>query len=345
MKLLKFIYKLIVIAAIIVSVVLSLNLYGVEFLSPYMLMRFEYIKTYPNIRFYEDALPMKDGIAVIFRGKIGILNSDTIKWTKVTYQNHKGYSDGQVAVAYVLGGKYLHIITASEQKDIMYPVAIKDVKVKSGKVCVLLSNSNENYLIAYDNNQNILFSAKLNEKVIDFDIAGEFAVAIVKSTSTGDLAISHIDKRGVYMSKVLPATFSKVKKLFVIQNYITVWDGKTLSVYDLQLQKKKQSFTLTGTPQPAVGNPEVLWTTKSIFVYNKYTDRFLLKNLQNFDWAAATKDKIVVTKGSRVEIYSLNLNRLKQLKVPSYGFVKAVLSQDKLYYIFNDRIECYKERW
>ncbi|ADQ42038.1 hypothetical protein Calkr_2615 [Caldicellulosiruptor acetigenus I77R1B] len=345
MKVLKFIYRLIVIAALIVSILLSLNLFGIEFLSPYMFMKFEYIKTYPNIKFYEYVLPLKDGAVVIFRGKIGVLTGDTIKWTKIVYQNHKGYSDGQIAVAYVQGGKYLHIITASEQKDIMYPVEIKDVKVKGGKVCVLLSSGKENYLIGYDTKQNILFSAKLNEKVIDFDIAGDFAVAIVKSISTGDLAVSYIDKRGVYMSKVLPATFSNSKKLFVIQNYIVLWDGKTLSVYDLQLQKKKKSFSLSSIPQPAVGNPEVLVTSKDIFVYNRYTDRFLFKSLKPFDWAVATSDKIVVVKGNDVEIYSLNINRLKQLKVPSFGFVKAVLSQDKLYYIFNDRIECYKERW
>ncbi|ADQ08293.1 conserved hypothetical protein [Caldicellulosiruptor hydrothermalis 108] len=344
MKLLKFIYRLIVIAALIFAIVLSLNLFGIEFLSPYMFMKFEYIKTYPNIRFYEDVLPLKDGAAVIFRGKIGVLTGDTIKWTKVAYQNHKGYSDGQVAVAFVEGGKYLHIITASEQKDIMYPVTIKDVKVKGGKVCVLLSGK-ENYLIAYDGKQNILFSAKLNEKVIDFDIGKNFVVAIVKSISTGDLAISYIDKRGVYMSKILPATFSNAKKLFVIQNYIVLWDGKTLSVYDMQLKKKKKSFRSSSTPKPAVGNPEVLVSSKDILSYNSYTNRFLFKSLSPFDWAVATSDKIAVTKGNDVEIYSLNLNRLKQLKVPSFGFVKAVLSQDKLYYIFNDRIECYKERW
>lgn len=71
----------------------------------------------------------------------------------------------------------------------------------------------------------------------------------------------------------------------------------------------------------------------------------MFKRLSPFDWAVATNDKIALTIGNKVEIYSLNLNRLKHLKVNSLGFVKAVLSQDKLYYIFNDRIECYKERW
>ncbi|ADQ47368.1 hypothetical protein Calkro_2568 [Caldicellulosiruptor kronotskyensis 2002] len=344
MRFLKFVYKLIVVAALIIAFVLSLNLFGIEFLNPYMFMKYEYTKTYPNIRYFEDVLPLKGGAAVIFRGKIGILKGDTIKWTKIAYQNHKGYSDGQVAVAFVEGGKYLHIITVSEQKDIVYPETIKDVKVKDGKVCVLLSNK-ENYLITYDSNQNIIYSAKINENVIDFDIGNNFVVAIVKSISNGDLAISFIDKRGVFMSKILPSTFLNVKKLFVIQNYIAVWDGKKLIVYDMQLTRKIKSFNFSSTPKHVVGNPEVLVSSKDILSYNRYTDSFLFKRLSPFDWAVATSDKIALTKGNQVEIYSLNLNRLKHLKVNSFGFEKAVLSQDKLYYIFNDRIECYKERW
>lgn len=94
-----------------------------------------------------------------------------------------------------------------------------------------------------------------------------------------------------------------------------------------------------------MGNLEVLVILKDIFVYNRYIDRFLFKSLKLFDWVVVISDKIVVVKGNDVEIYFLNINRLKQFKVFFFGFVKVVLSQDKLYYIFNDRIECYKERW
>ncbi|ADQ05748.1 hypothetical protein Calow_2249 [Caldicellulosiruptor owensensis OL] len=344
MKFLKFIYRSTVTVAILVAAIFTLNMFGIEFFSPYMFMKYEYIKTYSNIKFYEDVLPLEGGIALVFRGKIGILNGDTLKWTRITYQNHQGYSDGQIAVAFVKGGKYLHIITSSDQKDIMYPISIKDVKVKDGKVCVLLSDR-ENYIVFYDNKQNILFSAKINEKVIDFDIGYNFAVAIVKSVSTGDMAVYYIDKRGVYQSKIIPASFSNVKRLFIIQNNVVLWDGRMLNVYDMQLLKKEKSFQLNSIPKPAVGNPEVLISSDGILSYNKYTGRFIFKRLKPFEWACATGDKIALSKGNNVEIYSLNLNRLKQLKVSSFGFVKAVLSQDRLYYIFNDRIECYSERW
>lgn len=73
MRFLKFVYKLIVVAALIIAFVLSLNLFGIEFLNPYIFMKYEYTKTYPNIRYFEDVLPLKGGAAVIFRGKIGIL--------------------------------------------------------------------------------------------------------------------------------------------------------------------------------------------------------------------------------------------------------------------------------
>ncbi|BCS82457.1 hypothetical protein [Anaerocellum diazotrophicum] len=344
MRFLKFVYKLIISMAIIIAFVQTLNLFGIEYLSLYMFMNYNYTKTYPNIRYYEDVLPLRDKAVVIFRGKIGILTDDTIKWTKIAYQNHKGYSDGQVAVAFVEGGKYLHIITASEQKDIVYPVTIKDVKAKNGKVCVLLSDK-ENYLIAYDDKQNILYSAKIKEDVIDFDIGNNFVVAIVKSVSTGEVAVSYIDKRGIFMSRILPSIFMKVKKLYIIQNNIAVWDGKMLDIYDIQLKKRKKSFSFSSTPKPVDGNSNILVSSKEILSYNIYTDNFSFKRLSSFNWVVATNDKIALTKGNEVEIYSLNLNRLKQLNVNSFGFVKAVLSQDKLYYIFNDRIECYKERW
>lgn len=54
MRFLKFVYKLIVVAALIIAFVLSLNLFGIEFLNPYIFMKYEYTKTYPNIRYFED---------------------------------------------------------------------------------------------------------------------------------------------------------------------------------------------------------------------------------------------------------------------------------------------------
>lgn len=85
MKVLKFIYRLIVIAVLIVFILLSLNFFGIEFLSFYMFMKFEYIKIYLNIKFYEYVLLLKDGVVVIFRGKIGVLIGDIIKWIKIVY--------------------------------------------------------------------------------------------------------------------------------------------------------------------------------------------------------------------------------------------------------------------
>lgn len=79
-----------------------------------MFMKFEYIKIYLNIKFYEYVLLLKDGVVVIFRGKIGVLIGDIIKWIKIVYQNYKGYFDGQIVVVYVQGGKYFYIIIVFE---------------------------------------------------------------------------------------------------------------------------------------------------------------------------------------------------------------------------------------
>ena len=345
MKLIRFLYKFLIILVLIISVILSLNVYGIEFVSPYIFLKFEYVKTYPNIKFYEDVLPLQDGLAVIYRSKIGIVSKSAIKWVNIAYKNHKGFSDGNVAVAYVEEGKYLHIITNSGQKDILYPVPIKSVKVKNSRVLVHLADNDDNYLICYDKNQNIIFSAEFKEKVIDYDLTDNFAAALLKSTDTNDIAISYIDKRGVYMSKVLPPSFSNSKRFFIIGNHILIWNGRVIDVYDLDLKKKQRTFKFGTQPKPAVGNPDILVGKDEILVYNKLTKRFLLKNIEPFDWIYASSDKIALSKGNYVMLYSLNLNKIKLLRVSSFGFVKAVLSQDKLYYIFSDRIECYQERW
>jgi len=210
---------------------------------------------------------------------------------------------------------------------------------------VHLADDDDNYLISHDKKQNIIFSAKFKEKVIDHDLADNVAAALLKSTDTNDVASSYIDKRGIYMSKVLPASFSNSKRFFIIDNHILIWNGQVIDVYDLNLKKKQRTFKFDTQPKPAVGNPDILVGKDELLVYNKLTKRFLLKNIEPFDWICASSDKIALSKGNDVMLYSFNLNKIKLLRVSSFGFVKAVLSQDKLYYIFNDRIECYQERW
>ncbi|WAM31558.1 hypothetical protein [Caldicellulosiruptor naganoensis] len=345
MKTIRFFYKIILYLALAISIILSFNVFGIEFIHPYIFLHYEYKKSYPNIRYYEDVVPIENGLAIVYRGKIGKLESDSLTWTKIAYQNHRVYSDGKSAVAYVQGGKYLHIISSQWQKDILYPVNIEKVRVKNGNVLVLLSSQNEDYLIMYDKNQNIIFSVKYKEKVIDCDFNGIFAIAILKPRDSNELAISFADKRGIYMTKVLPPSLQNVKRCYAIEDYILMYNQKVIEVYDLKIQKKIKTFSFAVPPEYVIGNTNVLFAEHRFLVYNKLRKNFVFKQIEDFNSVCADAEKIVTSKGNEIRIYSMNLNRIKTLKVNSFGFVKAVISTDKLYYIYNDRIELYQERW
>lgn len=345
MRLIRVLYKLMLCLALLISIILSLNVFGVEFINPYMFSRYEYKKTYPNIRYYEDVVPIKDGVAIVYRGKIGRLIGDNLRWTSIAYQDHRTFSDGNVAAAYVQGGKYLHILSNLWQKDILYPANIEKIRIKNGSVLVLLSSEKEDYLIMYDKNQNIVFSAKYKEKVIDCDFNSFFAIAILKPRDSNELALSFVDNRGIFMSKVLPSNLQNTIRCYAIENYILLYNRKSLEVYDSKLQKKMKVFSFAVAPEYVIGNTDVLFAKNKVLVYNRLLRRFILKQIEDFDSICATGDKIVTSKGNEVRVYSLNLNKLKRLKVNSFGFVKAVINTDKLYYIYNDRIEYYQERW
>jgi len=345
MRLIRFLYKLILCIALLISIILTLNVFGVEFINPYMFSHYEYKKTYPNIRYYEDIVPIKDGVAIVYRGKIGRLTGDNLRWTNIAYQNHKTFSDGSIAVAYVQGGNYLHILSNLWQKDILYPANIEKIRIKNGRVLVLLSSEKEDYLIMYDKNQNIVFSAKYREKVIDCDFNSSFAIAILKPRDSNELALSFVDNRGVFMSKVLTPNLQNTKRCYAIENYILLYNGKSLEVYDSKIQKRIKAFSFTTSPEYIIGNTDILFAENKVLVYNRLLRKFILKQIEDFDSICATSDKIVTSKGNEVRIYSLNLNKLKTLKVNSFGFVKAVINADMLYYIYNDRIEYYQERW
>ncbi|WAM33850.1 hypothetical protein [Caldicellulosiruptor morganii] len=346
MKVIKSFYKLILLFALIISTLLSLNIFGVEFIHPYMFLRYEYKKTYQGIKYYEDIVPIKGGIAVIYRGRIGIISSgDSITWNRVAYQNHRAYSDGEIAVAWVQGGRYLHIISSKDQKDILYPANIEKVRVKNGKVLVLLSGKSEDYLIMYDRNQNIIFSVKYKEKVIDCDFNGTFAVAILKPRDSNQIAISLADKRGIYMTKLLSANLQSARRCYAIEDNILLYNQKRLEVFDSKLKTRINAFEFSAPPEYAMGNPNILLAKNKVLVYSKLRKSFVLKQIEEFDWMCADAEKIVTSRGNEIRIYSLNLNRLKTLRVNSSGFVKAVINRDRLYYIYNDRIKLYQERW
>lgn len=345
MKVIRFLYKIVLYIAVLISVILSLNVFGIEFINPYIFLHYDYKKTYPNIKFYEDVVPIKNGVAIVYRGKIGKISGDDLKWTNIAYQNHKSFSDGNIAAVYVKGGKYLHIVSDLWQKDILYPANIEKVKVKDGNVLVLLPSSKEDYLIMYDKNQNIVFSVNYKEKVIDCDFNSSFAIAILKPRDSNELALSFVDKRGIFMTKILPQNLQAAKRCYIIENYILLYNQKNLEVYDSKLQKRLKVFSFAEAPEYAMGSTNVIFAKNRVLVYNRITKRFVLKQIENFNSICATDEKIVTSSENQVKVYSLNLNKIKTLKINSFGFVKAVINKDKLYYIYNDRIEYYHERW
>lgn len=341
MRIIKFLYKVIVALALFIALILTFNLFGFELLSPYMFIKYEYQRTYSDIKNYEDVIPIQNGIAVVYRGKIGTIKNGKIVWTKIPYQDHKTISDGVSGLVIAKEKNYLHVIAPSGQEDILYPMKIRKAITKNGKTMVILENKDENHIILYDSKMNIILSISPNEKVIDADFYDNTIFCILKSKEDGKVAIAFANKEGIYKSKIID---QDITRCYTIKNYLLIYHNKSLDICNYDM-KKLISIRLQGPPEYVEGTLYSLYSHNTVIAYNEILDKFVVKKIEKFDNITA-KDSIILTNiENEIRIYSTNLNKLKTLKIHSFGFKKAIINKDKLYYIYSDRIEVYQERW
>ncbi|MEZ0537094.1 hypothetical protein ACAG39_07535 [Caldicellulosiruptoraceae bacterium PP1] len=343
MRLIKFIYKLMLFIALFISVVFVSDQLGFSLLSVDKIKGYEYFTTIHPKYEINDAARIEEGILLISKNNIGIFANNNIDWYKLNLERFRLFTNTKIAVIQDLDKNVLHVIKGNKLFDLTYTLKISKLSVNKYGFILILTDNKDNYILTYDNNLKLTLHLSVREDIVDADFNNKKIVAILRTKDQDQKSyISFIDRRGIYKSKELDEKFIRS---YLIEDHLLCMDRKGQIMEIDQFIKPQKTYIKVKQQLEYLDGSYLLFNSLGqALIFNQITDSFTTKQIEHFDKLILNQENIILINSSNAYLFSKMLNKIKKIDDNLYNVKKIIIINDKIYYIYNNRIEVMKER-